>query len=116
MKITIPIKTVSEANAHTHWRIRAKRAKEQRGLAALLCRAEIGTPPAVPLTITITRLAPGTLDSDNLAGSQKHVRDGIADWLGVDDRSPLIDWRYAQEKAARGVYFVRIEIEPGRRP
>ncbi len=51
------------------------------------------------LVITLTRVYVGhyALDDDNLRATFKHVRDGIADWLGVDD-SPRsgIEWRYEQ--------------------
>jgi hypothetical protein len=63
----------------------------------------------VPCTITITRLGPRKLDDDNLASSAKHVRDGIADKLGVDDGDDRLTWRYSQEKSS--TYGVRIKIE-----
>jgi hypothetical protein len=66
--------------------------------------------PALPCTIKITRIAPRALDDDNLAGSQKHVRDGIADWLGVNDRDPRVKYEYAQRKGKKQEYAVQIEI------
>jgi hypothetical protein len=64
--------------------------------------------------VTLTRIGPRDLDSDNLAGSAKAVRDAVARWLGVDDgpRAP-VEWRYAQERPAKGAkrYAVRITIE-----
>ena len=63
----------------------------------------------LPCTVTITRLGPRKLDSDNLATSAKGLRDGIADKLGVDDGDERITWCYAQEKSK--TYGVRIEIE-----
>lgn len=106
---TIPVRTVSEANSHEHWRVRARRAKEQRGLALLVCRG-LGAPPAPPLTITLTRVGPRSLDSDNLAGSQKHVRDGIADWLGLakHDSDPRLTWLYEQRKGPAGATEITI--------
>lgn len=125
--VKLPIRTVSEANSHEHWRKRAKRAKRQRHAAKagtwagaakfapfravafdngeLICRANI-----VPVVVIITRIAPRDLDSDNLAGSQKHVRDGIADALGIDDRDPRVEWLYAQRRGAPKEYAVEIEI------
>lgn len=119
ISVTIPLRTVSEANRHEHWRARQKRAKGQRTVAELVVRAQgrivtkgfglFFTDIIVkPLTVTITRLSPRQLDSDNLASSQKHVRDGVADALGIDDRDPRVTWLYAQEKAK--TYGVRIEI------
>lgn len=62
----------------------------------------------MPATVTITRIGKRKLDSDNLAISAKHVRDGIADAYGVDDGSDLYTWNYAQEIGKD--YAVRIEI------
>ena len=115
--VTIPVKTVSEANSHTHWRERQKRAKAQRWAATNMVRADLFgyrframTGQREDLVLTLTRIAPRKLDSDNLAGSCKHVRDGIADALGIDDGDERLDWRYAQEKGKPGEYAVRVEI------
>jgi hypothetical protein len=58
-------------------------------------------PPRGPLQILLTRYSAGTLDGDNLQRSLKHVRDGVADFIGIDDGSKLLDWQYAQEKITR---------------
>jgi hypothetical protein len=64
------------------------------------------------LVITLTRIGPGTLDSeDNLSAGFKAVRDGIADALGVNDRHPRLRWFYGQERAGRGVYGSRVRFE-----
>ena len=68
-----------------------------------------GLPP--PCVITITRIGPRKLDSDNLAGSAKHVRDGVADWLGIDDGDERLTWEYAQRSGGAGVYACEIVIE-----
>ena len=109
--IVIPVRTVSEANraSHEHWRVRQQRAKTQRRAAGMLCLAF--RPFELPLTVTITRVAPRALDDDNLASSQKHVRDGIADALGIDDRDPRVSWRYAQRRGDPKKYFVEVIIE-----
>lgn len=61
-------------------------------------------PPAVPCAVTLTRVAPSNgLDSDNLQGGLKAVRDELAVWLGVDDRDPRVEWKYAQRRGAWGV-------------
>lgn len=107
------MKLVSLANARVHWRESSKLAKEQRVFAR---RAVIGylnfhgwrTLPHDQFRIGIIRLGPRALDSDNLAISAKHVRDGIADAIGIDDGSPRIEWIYQQGK---GPYGVAISIE-----
>jgi hypothetical protein len=111
MKVTflVRVKTVSEANAHEHWRARQKRAKEQRRIANITARASVPRPPPYPLRIHMVRIAPRGLDGDNLAGSQKHTRDGLADWLGIKDNDPRVEWTYGQEKGPAGA--TRVEIE-----
>ena len=111
--IVIPVRTVSEANTHTHWRERARRAKTQRLVArsVILGVMSRGTLDALPLVVTITRVAPRALDDDNLASSQKAIRDGIADALGIDDRDPRVSWRYAQRRGDPKKYFVEVSIE-----
>ena len=109
----VPVKTVSEANSHAHWRARSTRAKSHRHAAYVAMHDALGASrEAMRLTRTIeivlTRVAPSSgLDSDNLPTSLKHVRDGLADWLGIDDRDPRVTWRYRQE---RGPYCVRVEM------
>jgi len=111
MRVDLPIRTWSEANARLHWAARARRAGEQRRVARICVRAALARQPAaLPLTVTLTRLAARRLDSDNLTGALKAVRDGIADALGVDDGDGRLEWRYAQEAAPRGRYGVRVEV------
>ena len=116
MIVTIPgVRTVSEANSHEHWRERQKRAKEQRELVALVVRAQ-GQGDAfrmaldAGLDVFITRVAPRGLDTDNLAGALKACRDGVADWLGIDDRDPRVTWHVRQEQGAPKSYGVRVEV------
>lgn len=60
--------------------------------------------PALPCTVVLTRVAPSNgLDGDNLAGALKGCRDAVADWLGIDDRDPLVRWEYQQRRGAWGV-------------
>lgn len=96
LEFCVPVKTVSEANAHEHWRVRAKRAKAQRAAARLACDAAMRQLVA-PIIVHLTRVGVRKLDSDNLHGSCKHLRDGIADSLGINDgRDDLVTWQYAQ--------------------
>ena len=104
MIITLPIKTVSEANVRCHHMVRAKRTKANRRAAWMLSRAY-----PVPCVVTLVRVSPGTLDSDNLRSALKAVRDGIADRLCVDDGGDLVRWEYRQEK---GPACVRVEFGP----
>jgi len=103
--IILPIRTESLANKREHWGAKAKRAKSQRGIAFLMMPKV-----QVPCVVTLTRIAPRKLDTDNLAISFKHVRDGIADRLGVDDGDGRVTWQYAQENGGKMLYAVRVEV------
>lgn len=79
-----------------HWRARARRVKSERRATALFLH---DSRPALPCTVLLTRVGPSNgLDDDNLRGSLKAVRDQVAQWLGVDDRSPLVVWAYEQRR------------------
>lgn len=107
----IPVKLVSEANSHRQFWYRAKRAKEQREKSALATRTALsGLAFRLPLIVVITRVSPRELDSDNVTSSAKHVRDGIADALGVDDRDGRVIWRVTQERGAPKQYAARVLI------
>ena len=109
MIIEIPgLRLVSELNQHEHHWLRVKRAAAHH--EAVTVHLGPRRSPMPPAVVTITRLAPGSLDSDNLQGSAKHVRDAVAAWLGVDDRDPRVTWRVAQERTKRGVYGVRVDV------
>jgi hypothetical protein len=64
----------------------------------------------LPATVVLTRVAPRRLDGDNLQSGFKAVRDGVADWLGVDDGNGLVDWQYVQRSGKPGEYAVEIEV------
>jgi len=109
IEFVVPIKTVSEANQRCHWATRHRRFKRQGqavfglALAAGLCNVK------PPCRITITRIGKRLLDSDNLAGSQKAVRDTIAKAMRVNDGNSRIIWKYDQEIGKE--YAVRIRAE-----
>lgn len=108
---TIPVYPRSSLNARLHWRARAARTKRERQAARLrTVSALMPSEPRGALLVTIERHSSGTLDGDNLQSCLKAVRDGIADALGIDDGSALIDWQYRQAKCKRGHEHVRVEI------
>lgn len=111
LTVTVPIRTVSEANTREHWAKKAARHKAQRGGTYLMVSSRLPKQkPKGKIRVTITRIAPRKLDGDNLAISCKHVRDGVSDALSLaDDReSDYLEWVTTQE---RGKYAVRITIE-----
>lgn len=103
------MRLVSEANLRESWEDRYRRSKRQkRAVAGAL--SNTAPPEGQRYTVTITRLAARGLDTDNLAGSGKHVRDAIAAWLGLDDGpSAPIEWRVTQRKAKTYGVVVRID-------
>jgi hypothetical protein len=111
----LPFHTVNELNgSHCHWRVVAKRRKSARLQTASIARAWSATPPSAPLTVLMTRHSAGTLDDDGLRAALKSVRDGIADWLGVDDKhTDRVSYGYAQEPCKRGFSWVTVEVRRG---
>lgn len=114
MKATFNLhcRLVSLTNSREHHMAKARRAKQQRGDAKKATLAELDRANTDrPWLITITRLGKRKLDDDNLASSAKHIRDGIADALGIDDGDERLRWRYAQDTPLP--YGVRVEMIGG---
>jgi hypothetical protein len=111
--ITVPIRTVSEANSREHHHKKAARAREQRravGYQLHVVRT-LAPPCADTYRVDLVRIAPRQLDDDNLARALKSCRDEIAKWLGYDDApSSPITWRYSQRKGEPKQYAVEITI------
>jgi hypothetical protein len=105
------VRCVNETNAREHPMARSRRAKMQRASAAQHLRLWLDyPPPRWPVKVTLVRYGPKKLDDDNLAASLKHIRDGVADWFGVDDgEATKYQWVPVQEIAPG--YGVRIVIE-----
>lgn len=106
VSVTLPLRIESGNIGHgrEHWAKRARRVKRER-LAA------IAVPKfTLPATVTLTRIAPRTLDGDNLEAGFKGLRDGIADRAGVDDRDPRITWLYAQERGKPKQQACRVDV------
>lgn len=61
--------------------------------------------------VTLTRISAGALDDDNLRLALKSARDSIAACIGIDDKSPIVEWAYQQEIGAKGLPAVRIEVD-----
>jgi hypothetical protein len=115
IRVTIPIRTVSEPNQRDHWAVRAKRTKRARMIVALRLRSAMTRRALLGRhndaeVVTLTRISSGLLDDDNLRGALKACRDGVADALGIDDRDPRVAWRYDQRRGKRGQYAVEITI------
>lgn len=108
IKFTMPMRLENLANKREHHFQRSKRARCQRGAAFMYCGEQTAVRPPLPLVIRITRVGKKLMDSDGLTISAKHIRDGIADWLGVDDGSHMITWTVLQRVGKD--YSVEVEI------
>lgn len=107
--VRMSMRLVSLTNQREHWAARSKRAKEQRAVTAMALRSRVRG-VELPLEIAILRIAPRRLDSDNLQSACKHVRDGVADAIGVDDGDERLTWHYGQTTGGPGAYAVYIEV------
>lgn len=115
LRLELPIRLENVANEHTHWRVRQKRAKAQRGAVAMVMRVELalrrrGLTTRGGLVVVITRIAPRTLDDDGAVAAAKTVRDGIADALGIDDRDERVVWLVDQDRGPPKTYACRVEV------
>lgn len=108
--IDIRLKTPNALSNEHHYARATRRKREQETTLKAFAPYE---PPTfddnTKLTITLTRLGPVPLDSDNLAYSFKAVRDAIAKWLGIDDNDQRLTWDYRQEKVRE-----RCRVKAGR--
>lgn len=107
-----PVKTVSEMNQREHWRVKHQRKLEQQTeMLIALQNNLVGRKVTFPCVVKLTRIGPRALDTDNLAGSLKHVQDSVARKLGVDDGDTTrVTWVYAQAPIRIREYAVRITI------
>lgn len=105
-EVELPLRIESVANKRWHWSVKARHTKAQR-LAALAV-----PPHPLPCVVTLVRVAPRALDTDNLASGFKALRDGIADRLGVADNDPRVSWRYEQVRGKAKEYAARVRIQP----
>lgn len=110
ISVILPIRTVNELNMHSHWRLRQRRAKAQNQAVAFALNPK--QKPALPCRVHLTRIAPsrGLDKHDGLPASLKFVADGVALWLGVNDRDERISFSYEQRRGAAREYAVSIVI------
>lgn len=105
----VPVKTASTSNLREHWATKHKRTDAQKAATRRRCPQWTAAPM---LYVRLTRVAPRALDDDNLRGALKSVRDAIASWLRVDDRSPLVGWLYEQQRGPTPLVRVEIDARP----
>lgn len=113
--VFIPVKTESVLNGRGSTQWMGKRDARIRGnVARIIAPVLAAMRVRQPCSIVLVRVSSGHLDSDNLASSQKRVRDGVADALHVDDGSDAVTWVVDQIKSSQGISGVYVEVyEPG---
>lgn len=110
----LPCRLVNGQNVREHWSEKSARAKMQRQLARdstyLACvNARLLALKGKPLSVTITRIGKRRMDKDGNVSACKHIQDGVADGLNIDDGSELVTWEYEQELAKE--FGVRVTIK-----
>lgn len=116
LNVVVPIEVTSNVNRNEHFMARTRRVtKEHNAVEVALHKAWVlgGQPDLrgifagahrLDLGARVTFLRPykderGHLDTDNASNSVKNVRDYVAGFLGLDDRTDRIHWRVFQVKA-----------------
>ncbi len=111
VRVTIDgLRLTNGANAREHWAATARRAKRERSLILRALIASGMRVPRGPWRVEITRVAPRRMDSDGATIACKHLRDGVADWIGVDDGSDAVTFAVDQRKGAPREYAVCVVI------
>jgi hypothetical protein len=100
-------------NRRDHWTVRRSRFDRQAAAVFACWPRKNGSVvvPMMPCVVTLTRIGPRELDSDNLAGGFKAVRDQVAICLGVDDGDERVRWVYRQERGRPREYAIRVRVE-----
>jgi len=110
--LNIKISGLNKSARYQHWGKLAGIAKKQRTLAAIATSNQIVAgkiKSGSKYSVELTRFGKKKLDDDNIVGSLKHIRDGIADALGVNDGSDKIKFIYSQKQS--NIYCLNISIE-----
>ena len=114
ISLTLPIRTVSEANSQEHWTKKHRRHKKQKN-NLFFAYLEIKQFVKYPCTLTFIRYAPKMLDKhDNLPMSMKWLCDAICAEITGEHRPGLADnfegltIKYDQVKSKQ--YAVKIII------
>ena len=111
MSFAVLVRTKSVANLREHWSTKAKRSRAERAavrVSWLMARRPV---ISVPCVVTLCRVAPRALDSDNLARSMKAIRDELAAIIGVDDGDDRVTWLYEQRRGPARHYAVEVRWE-----
>jgi hypothetical protein len=102
MTVLIPVKCESTVHKRDGWIALEKRRADQRAAvrsamwaACAPMRAQLHARQRKPLRVVVVRIAPGTLDTVNLAEACEPTRRGVTDALGGPDGAA---WIFGQRK------------------
>lgn len=104
-------------NVREHWAKRARRVAAEKA-AVRLALAPLGRDvrcalyAAGKVRVRMVRLGGRKVDSDNLSGALKSVRDQLALWVGKDDgdEGPGGFWEWVADQEPGGAAGVRLEL------
>lgn len=111
IKLSLPVRVVSELNTREHWAAKHKRKKAQQAevWAAWPRRQKV----TLPCLVRFVRYGQNLLDPDAVASSFKHVQDEVCRLLGVDDgNTQLISFEYSQVALHKRKFSIEINVEP----
>lgn len=94
--------------------IRTQERAKHRAISHMALVPRLNWPgfPAPPYVVTLTRISAGKMDDDGLAASQKGIRDGIAEALGIDDGDRgRLRFRYRQRKGPAKHHAVEVLVQ-----
>ena len=122
-KSTIGLRVNSPLNQRKHWRALLGAKRQQRDAGSLLAyqalkhlgQGFLRNIPWLRVEVTLTRVGARKMDDDNVAASFKSVRDGIAEWCGLDDGDDRWTWKCDQRSGSK-VYAVEAVFVVGRAP
>lgn len=110
IRLSLPVRVVSELNLREHWTAKHKRKKAQQAevWAAWPRRQKV----TLPCTVKFTRYGQNLLDPDAVAPSFKHIQDEVCRLLGVDDgNTALISFQYDQVALHKRTFSIDIEVQ-----
>lgn len=116
VEITLPLRTVSEANSSEHWSRKSKRHNTQKELVKWQLKNK-KPPNQTPVEITLTRIAPRYMDYSNLVSSFKYIEDACAEYFhpglapGRADGFGDISFIHKQLKGNPKEYKIKIEFK-----
>lgn len=112
LSFEMPLRLLSEANQRGHWAKKAGRVSDQRDAVTAMFKTHWRRSTAwfnpTTVIVRLVRIAPRSLDTDNLASALKATQDAVAAALGVDDKR--LEVVRDQERGKPKTHAVRIEV------